>query len=582
MGASILPAKGTDRDLFNLGSGMPFSRKGAWIGIFPDNSSLMVAGRNLYIGSRRGSTAERGDNMIVRFFPTYRGEKIDYGIRTGATELILRTAYGEIRFCFADEHMLYIKGENGLSLRLERTMKIHEMLKRRGFGWEQITSCLGSMVYAPLKGSMDVKADWDYDSLSTPFMRADVLPDENGEFLLAAEESMYGGVLRDDYVTYEEALRNATEDWNRFKSCFPPVSAEYAEAAEKAMYTQWSFILSPAGRMKYPLILMTPRVTASSWQMIENVVAMKDNIPLRNAFLMNMLDEAGPDGQLPDFYDDVRSNVQGLKPPVQGWGLKWIMRSHDLKSEIPEDDLMKIYEGYSRLADWYMLYRDDDRDGLPEYDNGDESGYDDATAFASVPEIEAPDLAAYLVLLYEALGDLAEMLGRSGEADAKRAQSAALLSRLVGELWNGEMFIARDARTHEPVISDSVIHYLPIVLGSRLPKEIIDRMTEDIMREGEILSPYGLASERPSGQLFRSSGFGRGFVLPVTQILTLTGMYDAGKTEEAKLIARRYCDAMRDIGFNMILNPVQPDSGAFACSWPACAFLILANLIENM
>lgn len=168
MVASSIKSNGADRDLFNIGGGMPFSRKGAWFGVYADNSSLMIYGRNLYVGSRRGSTAEWGDNMIVRFSPIYDDVKIDYNVRTSATELILRTVYGELRFCFADPRMMYIKGENGLGLRLERSMKIHKMIKKRGFGWEQLTNSLSSMVYTPLKGERKVKADWDYDSLSTP------------------------------------------------------------------------------------------------------------------------------------------------------------------------------------------------------------------------------------------------------------------------------------------------------------------------------------------------------------------------------------------------------------------------------
>ena len=54
-----------------------------------------------------------------------------------------------------------------------------------------------------------------------------------------------------------------------------------------------------------------------------------------------------------------------------------------------------------------MKYRDDDHDGLPECDHGDEN-MDDASLYVYSPEMESPDQPAYLILLYEALGDLAE------------------------------------------------------------------------------------------------------------------------------------------------------------------------------
>ncbi len=582
MGASLLRSDGAEKDLFNIGS-MPFTRKGSFFGVYADSSSMMIAGRSLYIGSRRGTSAERSDNILMRICPMYKGEKLDYGVRTTAAELILRTVYGEIRICMADPNLMLIKGENGLSLKLERNMATHEMMKKRGDrGWEEIIQSLGTVVYVPLKGTMEVNAPWDFEALSTPRADAVVLPDENGEFLLAADESMYGGVLRDSYPTYEEGLEDVTADWEAFRSCFPDLGPEFNEISEEAVWTLWSFIINASGRMNYPLIFMTGRSVASSWQMVQNAVAFKDNVPLRNDFLMNMLDEVSPQGQFPDFVDDYRSNAQGLKPPAQGWALKWIMKSHDLSKEMSTAELEKLYKGYAGWANWYMNVRDDDHDGLPEHEHGDDTGFDDSTVFVNTPEIEGPDLPSYLILLFESLGDIAKILGKTEEADDWYARAKKMLDQLTGELWNGEMFIARTTFTHEPVVSDSLLHYTPLVLGRRLPQEIIDRMTADLLKEGEFLCEYGLASEKIMSEQFRVSGMARGIVLPPYHMLILTGMYDAGKTEEAKMIAARYCRAMKKNGFSMLINPLKPAPGGFACSWPVSAFLILADMIHNM
>ena len=582
MSASGIPANGSDKDLFSIGGGMPFTRRGAWFGIYADNSARTIYGMHLYIGSRRGSVIERGDSVLMKIHPMYQGEKVDYGVRTTATELILRTVHGEIRCCFAGEDLLYIKGENGLSLRLEKNMPTHEVMKRRGEkAWEQLASWLCTVLYHPLKGSIDMKADWDYDSLSTPFVRGTVLPDENGEFLLSVRESLYDQIVRDDYPTYEEALQNVTEDWEDFRSKMPKLTGEFEELHEEALYTEWAFLISPSGRMEYPLIQMTGRAMASSWQMIQNAVAFKDNVPLRNAFLLNYLCEQSPLGQLADFFDDARSSPQGIKPPIQGWGLKWIMKDHDLFSEIPEEDLRRIYKGYGAWAEWFMKVRDEDHDGLPEHEHGDETGFDDSTVFVNDFEVEAPDLASYLVLLREALGDIAGHLGLPEEQEEWYRRSKELLDLMIKELWNGEMFICRSARSHKPIISGSLLHYMPLVLGNRLPREIIEKMTSDLLEEGVFLGKYGLSSERVDSDLYRVMGMARGFVLPPQHLLILTGMYDAGKVEEAKMIAMRYCMAMKENGFNMLIDPMERGFGAFGCSWPTCVFLILADMIQN-
>ena len=381
-------------------------------------------------------------------------------------------------------------------------------------------------------------------------------------------------------MTYEEALEDVKADWNEYVGHFPD-AGEFNDLMPEALWTMWSFITSPSMKLEHPMIFMTGNMMASSWQMIQNAVAMTDNVPLRNEFLVNMLDELSPIGQFPDFIDDFRSSPQGLKPPIQGWGLKWIMKNHDLKAEIPEDMLKRIYEGYAAWYNWFMTYRDDDRDGLPQHEHGDDTGFDDSTAFVSTSEIEAPDLPSYLAILAESLGDIAKMLGKPEEAEEWYQKSKDMIDLMIRELWNGEMFICRTSRTHEPIISGSLLHYTPIVLGKRLPQEIIDKLTADLMVEGEFLSPVGLASERITSQQYRMSGMARGFVLPPYHILMVTGMYDAGKVAEAKEIGSRYCKAMRR-GFNFLLDPVRPSFSSFGCSWPVCTFLVLANMIANM
>lgn len=570
-----------EKNLFNILGGMPFTRKGAWFGIYADNFMRTIFGTKLFIGSRRGSVIERGDNAFMKFSPMYKGEKTDYEIITSATELILRTKYGEIRCCFPSPEMLYFKGENGLSLRLEKNMGAHEVMKKRGDkGYIQLASWIGTLLYVPVKGELSVQADWDYETLSTPHVLAEALPDENGEFLLAVEESMYDNMPKPSYPSYEEALADVTADWQDFVDHMPKLTGEFAELQPEALYTEWSFIANPSGRMEYPLIFMTGRAMASSWQMVQNAVAFKDNIPLRNAFLLNMLCEQLPSGQLADFFDDARSAPQGLKSPIQGWALKWIMKDHDLFAEMPESDLLRLYKGYGAWANWFMKYRDDDHDGLPECDHGDEN-MDDASLYVDYPELESPDQAAYLILLYEALGDIAGYLKKEDEQKDWYRRKDEMLALLIRELWNGEMFIGRTARTHEPVISASLTHYMPLVLGKRLPQEIIDKMTADLMQEGVFLTKYGLASEKLDSDQYRVMGLARGFVLPPQHLLLLTGMYDAGKVEEAKMIAARYCLAMKDNGFHMLIDPKEAGRSAFACSWPTCVFLVLADMIQN-
>ena len=73
--------------------------------------------------------------------------------------------------------------------------------------------------------------------------------------------------------------------------------------------------------------------------------------------LLNMFDHISQVGQLPDLYDDMRGIFQLIKPPLQGWALKKLMKDHDLAAEVPAGTLERLYDGCAR---WGQLVH-----GLP-------------------------------------------------------------------------------------------------------------------------------------------------------------------------------------------------------------------------
>jgi hypothetical protein len=108
--------------------------------------------------------------------------------------------------------------------------------------------------------------------------------------------------------------------------------------------------------------------------------------------------------------------------------------------------------GIGAWGDWVMKYRDEDEDGLPTLIHGDETGLEDSTLFLKHIMITSPDLSAYLVILFEAVGDLAKLLNKpEAEAAAWYEKSASLLKRLIDNLWDGEHFIGIVPETRERV-----------------------------------------------------------------------------------------------------------------------------------
>ena len=157
-----------------------------------------------------------------------------------------------------------------------------------------------------------------------------------------------------------------------------------------------------------------------------------------------------------------------------------------------------------------------------------------------------------------------------------------IIKKMIDTFWNGKKFIALANHTHEVIDSNAITDYLPFVLGDLLPQEIIDKMTEDLLVEGDFLSPVGLTTEKISSDQFRRAGFSRGYALPPSNLMVLTGMYMAGKKEEAKMIAKRFCESMITSGISQLMDPIEQYRITFSCTWPACAFLALADMAYNM
>ena len=582
-------ARSLDNNLIDLRIKYMFTRRGAYFGISSDIGTRYTGtayqSAKLYIGSRRGMPAgnpEQGKDMIY-LTPMYQGRELGYAVRMTPTELILTTAYGEVRACMADDHLLLLRGDDGLSLELSGRMRPREQMKPRGSkAWEGVFRWRCSLVLNPLTGTLDMDAPWDGEKQTTPRFRGVVEPDADGHFLLAVDESIYAGKLRASYPSYDDALADVTADWEGFLAKIPPVDPPLQNARLEAAWCLWSYLLNPSGYVKRPHIMMAASSIASAWQMNHNAAALRDDLPLAIDLLSNMFDGISPVGQLPDMVDDGRCMAQAIHPPTQGWSLLWIAQKHDLAKELPREKLEFLYDGFRRWVSWFFLARDDDHDGLPQYDDGDEIGFDDCSPFQFHTTLVTPDLAAYLVLLYDGLAAMAEALGMPEAAKDWTGRGDALTQLMLDKLWNGERFVAITNHSHEVVATDSVIYYLPLVLGKRLPQAVIDRMTADLLVEGDYLTPFGLCVEKLESDFFRLSGMSRGWVLPASNLLILTGMYNAGKVAEAKMIARRYCDACAKWGISMLLDPIRGTPNGFACSWSANTFLVLADLACNL
>jgi hypothetical protein len=567
-----------------------FKRAGAWFGIFQRGN--IFGDTALHLGTCHGIAAKAPEkNKLIEIYPTYEGRKVPYSVTVYPAELTIITNHGNVRFTYADKTKLMAEGDPGMGLLFEKFMAKHETVRPKKDGaWEAVFRLSSTFIFKGLEGSAfdfnNGRNYWNWENLSSDKVQGRTHCGPDGRFTLVMEEFPYGGIIRDSYPKYADARASMQEEWDKFYNAMPKFKEPFEEKRLEVEYTLWSYLCSPYGPTKYTMIQMFAGIMGSQWQMCQNAVALQENFDIALDLLLAPLDRQSAEGQLADGYDDAAVETQMIKPPMHGWAIKQIMKHHDLLKECPLDKLEMLYMRVGAWGDWFMNYKDDDGDGLPSLEHGDETGIDDSTLFLEHMQVTSPDLIAYLVILFEAVGDLAKLLNKpKTETQAWYDKSNSLLKLMIEKLWDGEHFVGLVPGTNEKLFSGSIVHYMPAILGDRLPQNIIDKMADDLMNTEKYLSPYGLASEDMSSDYFYPNGMsiGRGVVVPPAMIYICTGLWETSRRETARLFTENYLNGLIKAGFPFLINPKAGfGSGAyFGGSWPRCAYVILGRMVSE-
>jgi glycogen debranching enzyme len=282
-----------------------------------------------------------------------------------------------------------------------------------------------------------------------------------------------------------------------------------------------------------------------------------------------------PAGSIPDIASDADFITNFVKPPVHGWALRELRR-HVRLTPAQKRHALAVLEKWTR---WWLDYRDDDHDGLPQYNHGNDSGWDNATVFAHGTPIEGPDLAAFLVIQMDECARLASELKRPAAARRWHREADALTARLLTHSWRGDRFVAPRSGDHALAPeSQSLIPFMPLLLGKRLPVAIREKLVADLRRPGHLLTPYGLATESPKSPLYNPDGYWRGPIWAPSTLLIACALRDCGETAFAADIARRFARACAKGGlaenFDALTGRGLREP---AHTWTASGFLVLAS-----
>ena len=455
-------------------------------------------------------------------------------------------------FAIADENHVRVRGFNsGLRLSL-RSSKDDSASGCKGqynlpdgSGWEGHFGKNGKVFIRILSGSFYASADYDDETNRYKALVLDFIPDQTTGIFEAAIYQYLGEALSpcSEFAEFDEIVAANKLSFEEFSQIYPPAPRGYEELSKYARWLIWSHRTGVTQGLSEPLILFQNGlvVTCASWQQSYNAMAMRNDPEEAWRMICAMFkfqDEAT--GRIPGMLTYQGGNA-GQQPPFQGFALEYLLR------EIGDDFLTfsrckTMYPKFVKWAEFWLTYRNAGRgDDVTVMYSPHDSGWDDASNFQDGLPAQDPNNMAFMVLLMECIARLAIGCGKAEESSRWSERAEKLLNTIINEFWDGEKFVTKVRGKN--VKSLSLSCYQPLILGKRLPQDIIDKCAERLMEEGQWLTEIGLASESMQSEYVT---FGRSFVCgrvvgPQNMILTVA-LKAAGKDKEAKIIAKRFCD----------------------------------------
>lgn len=556
---------------------VPFSRFGSYL-VFCElrsDTPKRPAGLEdgLWLCGVHGFHAAR---HIMRFAPIRDGSPVPYRTEVEPACLTLRAAGGgSVEICPAEPDLFLLRCR-GVGVRvILRDGPYNYVVPKGPDRWLVNTS--GAFLFHTLdrrSGRARWEAPWGVAKCER--ISLDLEPDAAGVGEVVFRQHVGESDLPRCDLIFDAARVALAAEFQAFRAGYGPVPAEFAETAEQAAFVTWSCTVGPRGHFRRPAMLMSNNWMCNvwSWDHAFNALALAGRNPgLAWDQFMVPFDHQTEAGQLPDFVNDAVRLYNYVKPPVHGWVLNRMLARNP--AGFPAAAGSEFYHNLAQWTRWWLRFRRLEDEVLPCYYHGNDSGWDNGTVFdMGVPAVGC-DLAAYLVLQCELLGDLALRLGRNGEAAAWREEAERLLARLLARLWDGRRFRCLSVDGRSADASDSVFGCLPIILGKRLPASVRQALAAEIRRH---LTDWGPSTENTTSALYKPDGYWRGPVWAPPTMILADGLLDAGEGALARDLALRFCRLCRASGFAENFNAV---SGAPLCdpayTWTASVFLTLAN-----
>ena len=568
----------------------PFSRRGSYLAFADKNDGEPELGkRTLYLTTCKGGgsgMANLGAQNSCRQVPMElleNGEVLPSLISTTPSEVILQSEKGSARFCIAEKSLILGRCTDGLSLKLGVPMGM--------FGGAPIDLPNGTWRFTfsddnglliVFRGSVEAQPRGGFV----------IRPDKEGVFEFGIEEYAVDPGARplDSYPSYDDAVKAVEKEFDDFcAGLYPSLPAEFEPMRRQALWTTWSLMVDAddATAYRHTMVKMMRIIfeSAFGWQQAMQAIFLSKNTRLAWEILLSCFDHQDINGRIEDAVSHRGGMSSSMKPPFQGVALSWLMDHCDLGG-IPLEEKRLLYDRMAKWTEFFFRFRDLDGDGVWENQGAIETGWEDATYFYVGFPLASPDMNAYTVRMMDALAKLGSSIGvPEAECAAWMKRADELTEKLIKMLWNGERWIVKNVRSGEAADTLSLPIFAALILGDRLPKDIIEKSVDFIKNNG-FMTPYGFASESPESPRFRG-GFTAGSVIVPAQLIMCLALEAAGKPELAKEMGLRYARTLRDNGMFHIHSALTGEADRslvafgekqlFWSSWASSCYLFFAD-----
>ncbi|MBN2820289.1 MAG: hypothetical protein JXP36_15035 [Bacteroidales bacterium] len=555
----LFAAKSIEQIEFDLKK-VPFSYFGSYMSLSTRNADNTL----------RLSDHTNGNKTIADILTFTNNEQFALDYKATPVIVIAKSEGKSMECLFENSNILRIRTD-GLDLKLLFNSKAHNFIKIPGLS-NTFKIRVHNYVFSVIQGGLELK-QIDDNNLSV-LVRKDA-----GDKIEIAIEQFVGDWNPRTYATPFDSCRSNSQaaivEWdNKFVSA----PSEFEESRKLASYLLWSNAYNPRGLIKRAGIGMSKNWMDNiwSWDNCFNAIALSYAHPnLALDQLHVILDHQDDSGCLPDYINSNKLSFNSKKPPIYGWTVLKMMEN----MEIPLLQKQILYEKIEKLTNYWFVYRDEDKNGIPHYYHGNDSGWDNSTSFLAGVPLESPDLLAFLSVQARLLSILAKDLDKQSESDFWEKESEKIKERLISNLWDGKRFFFRNANNHQQIDNGtSLMQFLPIILGEAIPKSVSKKMVEKVSNTSHFLTLHGLATENISSDYYESDGYWRGPIWAPSTAIIVDGLKRAQYTELAREVALRFSKLCNSNGFAENFDAVtgKPLRDP-AYTWTASVYIMFLN-----